>query len=59
MIDQLLLEIREETWCVGPFDMRNQFMTAGYHLKGAVALDNIDAVLTGKPAPSLVGVQTE
>jgi lactate dehydrogenase-like 2-hydroxyacid dehydrogenase len=28
-------------------------------LMGMVALDNIDAVLTGKPAPSLVGVQTE
>jgi lactate dehydrogenase-like 2-hydroxyacid dehydrogenase len=26
---------------------------------GIVALDNIDAVLTGKPAPSLVAVQTE
>lgn len=26
---------------------------------GMVALDNIDAVLTGKPAPSLVAVQTE
>jgi lactate dehydrogenase-like 2-hydroxyacid dehydrogenase len=28
-------------------------------LMGMVALDNIDAVLTGKPAPSLVAVQTE
>jgi lactate dehydrogenase-like 2-hydroxyacid dehydrogenase len=28
-------------------------------LMGMVALDNIDAVLTGKPAPSLVTVQTE
>ena len=26
---------------------------------GMVALDNIDAVLTGKPAPSLVAAQTE
>jgi lactate dehydrogenase-like 2-hydroxyacid dehydrogenase len=28
-------------------------------LMGMVALDNIDAVLTGKPAPSLVAAQTE
>jgi lactate dehydrogenase-like 2-hydroxyacid dehydrogenase len=28
-------------------------------LMGMIALDNIDAVLTGKPAPSLVAVQTE
>lgn len=28
-------------------------------LMGVVALDNIDAVLTGKPAPSLVAAQTE
>jgi len=28
-------------------------------LTGMIALDNIDAVLTGKPAPSLVAVQTE
>ena len=28
-------------------------------LMGMVALDNIDAVLTGKPAPSPVAVQTE
>ena len=28
-------------------------------LMGMVTLDNIDAVLTGKPAPSLVAVQTE